>query len=535
MQQTYQAKLCLDANTLEVFEDIGAYYGKLKGVLYRLVHRQGGKCKDYKKAFCAKHALTARQFNALAVEVQGMIDGTRELLKSDKNDLPRNIKAKKSALKRAQEKMTKVNAGTLKLTQRKLTELKQRLYNLPKRIGKLEAKLKRTQARLAANAPGICFGSRKLFKAQFHLDAAGYASHEEWLAHWRAARSHQFFFIGSKDETAGNQSCVLTCTGLASDKANATPVRSKNGMDPSLMFKVRIRLPDALIKKPMKEGEKPVKHVEVEFKLSYGQVQVLQALNSGTALSYRFHRDNETMQWLVFISTDVAPAPKKSEDKKKGVLGIDFNADHLAVTQVDACGNMVKSWKVALPVEGKTSLQRKDLLSCALGEVVEYAVLHKLPIAAETLDFSAKKASMELKSKKYRVMLSGLMYAAYQQLLAAKCARAGIELIRVNPAYTSVIGRIKYATPFGRSVHLVAAGVIARRAKGCREKAPAVARVATGPVVSELRLPARTGHSSTTDKWRSYAANLRKTLFTVISAQKRDDKHRFKTRQQSSA
>ena len=60
-------------------------------------------------------------------------------------------------------------------------------------------------------------------------------------------------------------------------------------------------------------------------------------------------------------------------------------------------------------------------------------------------------------------MLSGLAYAQYQQLMASKCFRFGLELILVNPAYTSVAGRLKYAVPFGRSVHLAAAGVIARR------------------------------------------------------------------------
>jgi hypothetical protein len=57
----------------------------------------------------------------------------------------------------------------------------------------------------AGNVP-IAFGSRKLFHAQFELEAKGYASHEDW----RAARSGQCFVLGSKDETAGCQGCVAT-------------------------------------------------------------------------------------------------------------------------------------------------------------------------------------------------------------------------------------------------------------------------------------------------------------------------------------
>jgi hypothetical protein len=55
--------------------------------------------------------------------------------------------------------------------------------------------------------PRLCFGSRRLFHAQHHLQANGYASHEEWKADWDFERRSQFVAIGSKDETAGNQSC----------------------------------------------------------------------------------------------------------------------------------------------------------------------------------------------------------------------------------------------------------------------------------------------------------------------------------------
>ena len=78
-----------------------------------------------------------------------------------------------------------------------------------------------------AGKMGICFGSRKLFREQFALEKNDFASHEEWLAAWRQARSSQFFAIGSRDETAGCQSCVAA----VQDDGSVT---------------LRIRLPDAL-------------------------------------------------------------------------------------------------------------------------------------------------------------------------------------------------------------------------------------------------------------------------------------------------
>ena len=78
---------------------------------------------------------------------------------------------------------------------------KRRLANLRHRLVGLEADIAEGLVRL-------CFGSRRLWRKQHHLEANGYGSHEEWLSEWRDARSDEFFVLGSRDETAGCQLCV---------------------------------------------------------------------------------------------------------------------------------------------------------------------------------------------------------------------------------------------------------------------------------------------------------------------------------------
>jgi IS605 OrfB family transposase len=111
-------------------------------------------------------------------------------------------------------------------------------------------------------------------------------------------------------------------------------------------------------------------------------------------------------------------------------------------------------------------------MSDALQEVVDYALAAKLPVVIEDLDFSANKKLLASMSPARARMLSSLAYAQYRQLTESKCFRMGVALLVFNPAYTSVAGRIKYAVPYGRSVHLAAAGVIARRGQGLTEKLP---------------------------------------------------------------
>jgi len=111
-----------------------------------------------------------------------------------------------------------------------------------------------------------------------------------------------------------------------------------------------------------------------------------------------------------------------------GVLGLDFNVDHLAVTETDAFGNLLRTKRFGLLREQAASRQRNAALSDALTAAVGRAKDAGKPIVAEDLDFSAKKKAMAQLSPKRARMLSGLLYAKYRQQLAAKCFRAGVEL-----------------------------------------------------------------------------------------------------------
>jgi hypothetical protein len=89
----------------------------------------------------------------------------------------------------------------------------------------------------------------------------------------------------------------------------------------------------------------------------------------------------------------------------------------------------------------------------------------------EDLDFTAKKKAMALLSPKGARIFSGLLYARYRQLLDAKCFRAGVELIPIDPVYTSTAGPLKYATQPGCLERACCRdGVVARREQKLTER-----------------------------------------------------------------
>ena len=124
-----------------------------------------------------------------------------------------------------------------------------------RRLANLRHRLVGLEADIAEGLVRLCFGSRRLWRKQHHLEQNGYHSHEEWLQDWQDARSNEFFVLGSRDETSGCQLCVAS---IADDGT----------------LTLRLRLPDCL-------AEQYGKYLVIpNVRFAYGHEQVLAALGS---------------------------------------------------------------------------------------------------------------------------------------------------------------------------------------------------------------------------------------------------------------
>jgi len=91
------------------------------------------------------------------------------------------------------------------------------------------------------------------------------------------------------------------------------------------------------------------------------------------------------------------------------------------------------------------------------------------PVVIEALDFAKKKAELQKTDARYARMLSSFACNQTASSIKAACFRAGVQVMEVNPAYTSVIGAVNHAQTKGISVHQGAAFAIARRGSGGRQ------------------------------------------------------------------
>ena len=98
-------------------------------------------------------------------------------------------------------------------------------------------------------------------------------------------------------------------------------------------------------------------------------------------------------------------------DRARGTIGIDLNADHLAVADTDASGICLLGWRrVHLVTWGTYRHRNQAPIGGAAASVAGYAPEVGKPIVLEKLDFRIKKAVPELESRNYSRMLSSSSY-----------------------------------------------------------------------------------------------------------------------------
>ena len=469
-QRTYQSRI---APLPEEDNLLGAYAGlfsKAQRTLFAKL-QAGGEVASLKRQFLPQFGVSARQFNAMSAELKGKISSIKERR-------PGLIKESEQRIARAKKVLKKITNPA-------------KLHNKKRRIEALQTRLDHMKADHTDGKVRLCFGGKKLLNAQFHLQDNGYANHDEWLADWQDKRSSQFFVLGSKDETAGCQSCVATVAGDGS-------------------ITLRLRLPNALSKES--------KHITFNnIRFEHGHTEIVSAIGRNLsnnkddwqAISYRFLRDDKG--WRVFVTVAV-PEVKKISDSRLGVIGIDINADHLAITETDRFGNPVECFTVRCVTYGRTSEQRSAIIGDAVKQAMAFAVDRGKPVVIEKLDFQKKKSALESQAAQYARILSSLAYTQIQTTIRARAFDAGVEVHEVNPAYTSVIGQYKFKDRYGLSAHNAAALVIGRRFLGFSETLPS-------QLHGTLSLSVRNRDRHVWSKW---AAVSRKTS-AALAARRRSE------------
>ena len=369
----------------------------------------------------------AAQFGIFAVEINSLRKETEAIYRSWKEGLEWRIGQQETRIQNLAAKLDKTPWGA-------------KAHQWKRKLHRYQAKLAAWQAELTAGVPRLCFGTRKLFYAQFHLKANGYDHHAHWKQDWQAARGNAFYLAGRARERSGNDACILQVLQV-----------SNAGLEGLLNLRKKN---DEITGCRAKVGD----YLAIPVRFAHNHAYILRALEDQRPITYRFLRDG--VHWKVQAIVDTPHVPIVT-DVKNGSLGVDQNPLCIAACSLKPDGNAEDHYLYKLTQGHRSATQAEHELAQVVCALVDLAVVTHRPIVIEKLNF--KQLQRELKGRGLNRILSRFKYSLFQKLLYSRAAKHGVEIIEVNPAYSSLIGWLKFGYGYGLNPHQAAAVAIGRR------------------------------------------------------------------------
>jgi paraquat-inducible protein B len=153
-QRTYQARINVAPEQDILLSKYASVYSQAERTLFAKL--QAGDTTNLKQSFQQRFGLTARQFNALQAELTGKVSAVRAMQQSRGEDLKHRIAKAKRVIKQTSDSFI--------------------LHQKKRRLAMLQDKLKRIQTDKEKSTIRLCFGSKKLFRAQFDRESNGLAA-----------------------------------------------------------------------------------------------------------------------------------------------------------------------------------------------------------------------------------------------------------------------------------------------------------------------------------------------------------------------
>ena len=297
------------------------------------------------------------------------------------------------------------------------------IYGLNRRKQKLEA--------LQRKMKFTCFGGKKLARARTTVYAG---QHETWLKAYQSARNRTMMIQGRRQGKFSNN-----------------------------LFQYHIEEGVLIYRCSSEKREIPLKIEFHQYKEELERAVRLPHNTPGKAVAYVLEDHGA---YFIIKAIVEMEEKAKSEDTEQGVIGIDINVNHIAVSETDGCGNCVLLKTVKMPLDGKNRKQRKHQIDETVKEVVLECVRSHKPLVMEDLDFQKTKSKMRYGNRRQNKMLSDFATRKIEEAIVRRCWKEGYGVKKVNPANTSKIGKEKYSKRMGCTVHMAAAYVIARRGMG---------------------------------------------------------------------
>ncbi|NUK30559.1 IS200/IS605 family element transposase accessory protein TnpB [Parageobacillus sp. VR-IP] len=152
------------------------------------------------------------------------------------------------------------------------------------------------------------------------------------------------------------------------------------------------------------------------------------------------------------------------------IAGMDINMDRIAVSIVSKQGNFIQS-KVLYchELEYVKANKRNNIVGETIRDVYDWLMQENVrEVVIENIQLRQQHDT----DKRFHRLTHQFKKKKLTETVLRRGMRLGFRVKKVNPTYTSVIGRFKYRKKYGLSVHESAALVIGWRGLGYQERLP---------------------------------------------------------------
>jgi len=370
--------------------------------------------------------LLQRMFIPNARYCQWAADKAEEGIASRRALLPLYLREIEAKIARSQKKLSQVRS-------------EKRRRGILSRIEKLERQRDEYKRHIEAGTiPTVVFGGRR----NFRLLREGKLSQKKW----RELRSNSFYSRGQANQHGPN-----------GQYGNAnTELRARCGN----LFDLAVRIPTG-------QGRGKDRWLGLTVYVPHHNVSLLADwLATGQAYSVEVRRRDGRI--FCHITLDL-PAVGNG-NTQNGIAGIDVNPKGVAVTIVHPDGNYRVSRSFPCPELVDVSANKRDwLIGNLVRDAIRWAKSYGVEVVAvERLKFRKTHDT----DRRFNRMTHAFAHRKLLETVYTRCWKEGLATRSVNPAFSSIIGRVKYGETYGLSDHQAAAMVIARRGLGFEERIP---------------------------------------------------------------
>lgn len=420
-------------NYIETFRH--SYNRAVRETFYAI--RSGNFSKSqYNTYLQHKYGIVMRTANSIISDAQGRFNALKELREYEIGQLENKIEYLENVVVPKLVEQRNRNSEKLRLNNdvslNRQRNLRLKVVAKKNKLNRLKQKLSNLKHQLTSGKLKLCFGTKQLLKRDYKL--------------FVEQRDSQMSFVGAKAEKSCNQNLQLTYN----QKSN--------------QFFVRIRKDFGGHK--LAKGDGRYAYGKVYFN-HYKKCITSILVSRASPLSYKISKKNG--RYCLYCSFEM-PVGSGCHDtcSDYGTIGLDFNKGFITLSETNKYGHLIRTQ--FLPYRFRSGNKTTTDLQNIATNVVELALQTGKDVCVENLDFKTTKAKTESKqNKKCNELMHSLAYRKFVDIMESVVYRNKVNLIKVNPAWTSWLAKQLYCPTMKLNVHVGASYVIARRGQGFKD------------------------------------------------------------------